>query len=110
MLMIASMRKPASPRRDGLAIRPYFRQVVDASHVRRGKPDPEIYLLAAERLGMPAGSDSRSVQLRQDFHPSGIDGLLRLRDLRIRVRPVAGRRVVTQRTVRPVTAREITNR
>lgn len=41
---------------DGLAIRPYFRQVVDASHVRRGKPDPEIYLLAAERLGMPAAA------------------------------------------------------
>ena len=36
---------------DGLGIRPYFKEVVDASHVKNGKPDPEIYLLAAQRLG-----------------------------------------------------------
>ncbi len=38
---------------DGLGIRPYFKRIVDASHVRNGKPDPEIYLLAAKRLGVP---------------------------------------------------------
>ncbi len=38
---------------DGLSIRPYFREVVDASHVKHCKPDPEIYLLAAKRLGVP---------------------------------------------------------
>jgi beta-phosphoglucomutase family hydrolase len=36
----------------GTGTRPYFREIVDARHVKRGKPDPEIYLQAAERLGM----------------------------------------------------------
>ncbi len=38
---------------DGLDLRPYFQQVVDASQVRNSKPDPEIYLQAAARLGVP---------------------------------------------------------
>ena len=38
---------------DGLEIRPYFKEVVDASCVKNCKPDPEIYLLAAQRLGLP---------------------------------------------------------
>ena len=37
---------------DGLPLRPYFDAVVDASMVERGKPDPEIYLKAAERVGV----------------------------------------------------------
>ncbi len=37
----------------GTGTRPYFREIVDARHVKRGKPDPEIYLQAASRLGMP---------------------------------------------------------
>ena len=37
---------------DGLPLRPYFDAVVDASMIRRGKPDPEIYLTAAERVGV----------------------------------------------------------
>ncbi len=36
---------------DGLNLRPYFKQIVDAGHVTRCKPDPEIYILAAKRLG-----------------------------------------------------------
>ena len=36
---------------DGLGLRPYFKEVVDASQVTRGKPDPEIYLTAAAKLG-----------------------------------------------------------
>jgi beta-phosphoglucomutase len=36
---------------DGLQIRGFFNAVVDASHVSRGKPDPEIYLKAAARVG-----------------------------------------------------------
>lgn len=36
----------------GTGTRPYFPEIVDARHVKRGKPDPEIYLQAAERLGM----------------------------------------------------------
>jgi len=38
---------------DGLAIRHAFKEVVDASHVKNSKPDPEIYLQAADRLGVP---------------------------------------------------------
>ena len=37
---------------DGLPLRPYFDAVVDASMIHRGKPDPEIYLTAAERVGI----------------------------------------------------------
>jgi beta-phosphoglucomutase family hydrolase len=37
----------------GTGTRTYFREIVDARHVKRGKPDPEIYLQAADRLGMP---------------------------------------------------------
>jgi beta-phosphoglucomutase len=31
-----------------------FRGIVSAEDVRRGKPDPEVYLLAASRVGVPA--------------------------------------------------------
>ena len=37
---------------DGLSLRPYFDAIVDASMIRRGKPDPEIYLTAAKRVGI----------------------------------------------------------
>jgi beta-phosphoglucomutase len=36
---------------DGLGIRPYFDTLVNATMISRGKPDPEIYLTAADRLG-----------------------------------------------------------
>ena len=36
---------------DGLRLRPRFTDVVTAADVQRGKPDPEIYLLAAQRVG-----------------------------------------------------------
>lgn len=35
---------------DGLGIRHYFTEIVDASHVKQCKPDPETYLLAASKL------------------------------------------------------------
>lgn len=35
---------------DGLGIRHYFKEIVDASHVKRCKPDPETYRLAASKL------------------------------------------------------------
>ena len=35
---------------DGLGIRHYFNEIVDASHVKKCKPDPETYLLAASKL------------------------------------------------------------
>lgn len=37
---------------DGLNLRPYFDAVVDASMIHRGKPNPEIYLTAAKRVGV----------------------------------------------------------
>lgn len=36
---------------DGLNLRPYFQTVVGGADVSRGKPDPEIFLRAAEQLG-----------------------------------------------------------
>ena len=38
---------------DEAGLRPYFGVLVDVSAVRRGKPDPEIYLKAAELLARP---------------------------------------------------------
>lgn len=35
---------------DGLSIREYFDIVVGAEDIKKGKPDPEIYLLTAQRL------------------------------------------------------------
>ena len=37
---------------DGLSIRAYFDAVVDSSMIRHGKPNPEIYLTAADRVGV----------------------------------------------------------
>ncbi|MFA6391323.1 MAG: HAD family phosphatase [Patescibacteria group bacterium] len=37
---------------DKLAIRDYFEAVVTGQMVSRGKPDPEIFLLAAEKIGV----------------------------------------------------------
>ena len=37
---------------DGLSLWPYFDAIVDASMIRHGKPNPEIYLTAAERVGI----------------------------------------------------------
>lgn len=38
-----------------LGIRPLFRAFVTGNDVSRGKPAPDIFLLAAERLGVPPG-------------------------------------------------------
>lgn len=37
---------------DGLSLRKYFGAITTAADVRRGKPDPEIFLLSADRLGV----------------------------------------------------------
>ncbi|MVM28589.1 HAD-IA family hydrolase [Spirosoma sp. HMF4905] len=39
---------------DGLPLRPYFDAIVDSSMIHKGKPDPEIYLTAAARVGVEA--------------------------------------------------------
>lgn len=41
---------------DGLGIAPYFQALVTAEEVIRGKPDPEIFLIAAAKLGVPPAS------------------------------------------------------
>ncbi len=38
---------------DNAGLRPYFRVVIDGHQVRKAKPDPEIYLRAAELLQIP---------------------------------------------------------
>ena len=35
-----------------LPIKEYFKEVVHSSHIKKGKPDPEIYLKTAERLNV----------------------------------------------------------
>jgi beta-phosphoglucomutase family hydrolase len=39
---------------DGLDLRKHFNAVVGAADVARGKPNPDVFLLAAERCGVPA--------------------------------------------------------
>ena len=38
---------------EGLKIKPYFNAVVSSKDVTRGKPDPQIFLTAAQRLDLP---------------------------------------------------------
>lgn len=39
---------------DGLGLRKYFKAIVNGSEVKKGKPDPEVYLKLAEKLGAKA--------------------------------------------------------
>ena len=39
---------------DNIPIRQYFKVIVNSSHIKRGKPDPEIYLKAASLLDIPS--------------------------------------------------------
>ena len=57
---------------DRLFLRPYFDTVVDASMVQHGKPDPEIYLTAAKRVGV---EPARCVVFEDAF--AGIEAGLR---------------------------------
>ena len=70
---------------DRAGIRQYFQVVVDGHQVRKAKPDPEIYRLAAQRLGVPEANcivfeDSKSGV--QAAHDAGmrIVGLLTTED------------------------------
>jgi beta-phosphoglucomutase len=57
---------------DGLRLRPHFSAVVTAAEVRRGKPDPEVFLKAAAGLGL---LPERCVVFEDS--PSGIVAALR---------------------------------
>jgi beta-phosphoglucomutase len=35
-----------------LPIKQYFKEVIHSSHIKKGKPDPEIYLISAQKLGV----------------------------------------------------------
>ena len=41
---------------DNIPMRQYFDAVVNSSHIKKGKPDPEIYLKTAEILGVAPGN------------------------------------------------------
>ena len=51
----AALRREIDAVVDGAGLRPHLSLVVSQDDVRRGKPEPECYLLAADRLGVPAG-------------------------------------------------------
>ena len=50
----------------------YFDTIVSADDVQRGKPDPQIFLLAAQRLGVPP---DRAVVIEDA--PTGVEGARR---------------------------------
>ncbi|MCX8480980.1 MAG: HAD family phosphatase [Sediminibacterium sp.] len=35
-------------------IKKYFKDIINFTHIKKGKPDPEIYQLAVQKLGIPA--------------------------------------------------------
>lgn len=51
---IASASKNTSLLLDRLGIAPLFDAVIDGTHTSRAKPDPEVFLLAAEAIGKEA--------------------------------------------------------
>lgn len=77
----------AAPRRnietiiEVLALESYFAALVSAEDVQRGKPDPQVYLLAAERLSVPA---PRCIVVEDS--PAGITGARRAEMYSIGVR------------------------
>lgn len=50
---VASSSKNTPLILDHLNLRAYFDAVVDGNDITRSKPDPEVFLLAAQRLGLP---------------------------------------------------------
>jgi HAD superfamily hydrolase (TIGR01509 family) len=52
-----------------LAIGPYFAAITSAEDVQRGKPDPQVFLLAAERVGAPP---ARCIVVEEA--PAGVEG------------------------------------
>lgn len=76
----AAPRKNIETILEVLAIGPYFDAIVSAEDVQHGKPDPQVFLKAAERLGVPpphciviedapAGIEGAS---RADMHTIGV--------------------------------------
>lgn len=51
-MAVASSSKNATLIVDRLQLAPYFDAVIDGNHITRSKPDPEVFLTAARRLGL----------------------------------------------------------
>nr|CAA9278945.1 Beta-phosphoglucomutase [uncultured Armatimonadetes bacterium] len=68
-----------------LGLLPYFDAVVTAEDVARGKPEPDTFLLAAERLGVPA----RDCIVYEDS-PVGLEAARRAGMRAVDVRPHLG--------------------
>jgi beta-phosphoglucomutase len=60
----SAMKKNVDLVVETLALESYFRVVIDGDQVPRPKPDPEIYLLAARRLGV---APARAVAFEDSF-------------------------------------------
>jgi len=52
-LAIGSSSKNAGPILQAIGLEHAFDTVVDGTHIARSKPDPEVFTLAGERLGVP---------------------------------------------------------
>ena len=48
----SSHRRPIERNLERSGVRPYFEAVISGEDISRGKPDPEIFLTAAEQLGL----------------------------------------------------------
>lgn len=70
---------------DALGIRSYFDAIVGSEDVPRGKPDPAVFLLAAEKVGVPP---QRCVVIEDS--PQGVEAAQRAGMKRIAVGPDAG--------------------
>lgn len=57
---------------DALDIRPFFQAITSAEDVQRGKPDPQVFLLAAERVAAPP---ARCIVVEDA--PAGLEGARR---------------------------------
>ncbi len=53
-MALGSASKNARPILEKVGLLSYFNTIVDGNEVVKAKPDPQVFLLAAERLGVPA--------------------------------------------------------
>ena len=52
-IALGSASKNARPILEKVKLMDYFDVIVDGTHVAKAKPDPEVFLMAAEQLGVP---------------------------------------------------------
>lgn len=55
-IALGSASKNAKPILDKVGLLSYFDAIVDGNNVTRAKPDPEVFLIAAEQLGVKANN------------------------------------------------------